>query len=320
MSPAHGTTRAPAHRSGGARPRSRWGVPAALLTAGLLLLPGGLSGQIGALAAAAAAAGGSSGEGGSANSEYALAGAPIFAESGLVLNRGWALGAFGVATGTSSELSDGFGGTVTADFTVSSLSMGGFAAVGERVMLGAILVPYSAAELTAGQFNNSASGVGDLTLLGKASLTQGPRTRLAGTASVRIPVGDETVSSPATTLSLGVGASHVLDPRTSLHGGLALAFTSSDSDTPGAEDTGSTGVGFNGAVVRSLSEKLWVSGELLGNSAGGSWSVLLAPGLRYRAGEGLFLDVGLATGILSSDDVDPLDYGLAVGLTWAPRR
>jgi hypothetical protein len=292
---------------------------ATLLVGGLLLVPGGLTAQIGALAAAAAAAGGGGGSEGSEGS-YALAGAPVFAESGLVLNQGWALGGFGVSTGTSSDVPDGFGGTVSAELSVNTLSMGAFAAVGERVMLGAVLVPYSAAELTAGQFTNSASGLGDLTLLGKAALTQGPRTRLAATASVRLPVGDEEVASASTTLSVGVGASHVLDARTSVHGGLALGFTSTDSDTPGAEDGSTTGVGFNGAVVRSVSETLWLSGELLGNSAGGAWSVLLAPGLRYRAGEGLFVDVGLATGLLSSDDVEPLDYGLAAGVTWVPRR
>lgn len=282
---------------------------------GLLLVPAGVSGQIGALAAAAAAAGG---EAGSGTGEYALAGAPIFAESGLVLNQGWALGAFGVTTGTSIDFSDPQGGSGTLDFTVTSLSLGGFAAVGERAMVGAVLVPYASAEVSFGGASVSASGLGDLTLFGKLSLSEGPRTRLAATASVLLPVGDDDVSDGSTSFAVGVGASHVLDPRTSLHGGLSLGFASSDSDEEG--DDSSTTVGFNGALVRNLSERAWLSGELLGNASGGAWSVLLAPGFRYRAGEQLFVDVGLAFGILSSDDVEPLDYGLAAGVTWVPRR
>lgn len=287
------------------------------LLGGLVLLPGAASAQIGALAAAAAAAGG--GGSAEAGAEYALAGAPIFAESGLVLTSGWALGGFGVATGNSSDVPDGFGGVDSADLSVSSLSLGGFAAVGERAMVGAVLIPYSAAELSFQGNTQSVSGLGDLSLFGKVALTEGPRTRLAATGSITLPVGDDEISGGSTSLSVGVGASHVLDPRTSLHGGLALGFTSTDEEVTG-DDGSSTLIGFNGAVVRAVSERLWLSGELLGNASGGAWSVLLAPGLRYRAGEGLFVDVGLATGLLSSDDVDPLDYGLAAGVTWVPRR
>lgn len=276
-----------------------------------LLLPAGVSGQIGALAAAAAAAGGEAG------GEYALAGAPIFAESGMVLDQGWALGAFGVTTGTSMDFSDPQGGSGTLDVSVTSLSLGGFAAVGERAMVGAVLVPYASAEVSIGNSSASSSGLGDLNLFGKLALSEGPRTRLAATASVGLPVGEDDVSAGSTTLSVGVGASHVLDPRTSLHGGVALGFSSSDSEDEGGDGTL---VGFNGAVVRSLSERAWLSGELLGNSTGGAWSVLLAPGFRYRAQEQLFVDVGLAFGLLSSDDVEPLDYGLAAGVTWVPRR
>ena len=202
---------------------------------------------------------------------------------------------------------------------MNSLSVGGFTAVGERAMLGAVLVPYTSAEASSGGLTDSFSGLGDLTLFGKLALTEGPGTRLAATASILLPVGDDEISGGSTSFSLGVGASHVLDPRTSLHGGVAVGFSSSDSDSPGDEGS-DTLLGFNGAVVRNVSERLWLSGELLGNSAGGAWSVLLAPGLRYRAGEGLFVDVGIATGILSSDDVEPLDYGLAAGITWVPRR
>ena len=295
--------------------RRRMGL-APWLLGGVLLLPGGASAQIGALAAAAAAAGG--GGSGEAGAEYALAGAPVFAESGLVLTSGWALGGFGVVTGNSSDISDGFGGVDAADLTVSSLSLGGFAALGGRAMVGAVLVPYSSAELSFQGTTQSVSGLGDLNLFGKVALTEGPRTRLAATGSITLPVGDDDISSGSTSLSVGVGASHVLDPRTSLHGGVALGFTSSDTDVPGADDS-STLIGFNGAVVRAMSDRLWLSGEFLGNASGGAWSVLLAPGLRYQAGEGLFVDVGLATGLLSSDDVDPLDYGLAAGVTWVPR-
>jgi hypothetical protein len=295
--------------------RGRMGLTPWLL-GGLLILPGGASAQIGALAAAAAAAGG--GGAGEAGAEYALAGAPVFAESGLVLTSGWALGGFGVVTGNSSDIPDGFGAVDAADLTVSSLSMGGFAAVGERAMVGAVLVPYSSAELSFRGTTQSVSGLGDLNLFGKVALTEGPRTRLAATGSITLPVGDDDISSGSTSLSVGVGASHVLDPRTSLHGGVALGFSSSDTDSPGTDES-STLIGFNGAVVRAMSDRLWLSGEFLGNASGGAWSVLLAPGLRYRAGEGLFVDVGLATGLLSSDDVDPLDYGLAAGVTWVPR-
>lgn len=287
--------------------RRRFGVGLALLGGAFLGGAGPAAGQIGALAAAAAAAG--------AGGEYALAGAPVFAESGLVLNEGWSGGAFGVMTSQGVTLFDGFGGTLDGEITQTSLSTGVFVAAGERAMLGAILNPYVSAEYSAGGFSETFSGLGNLSLLGKLALTSSGATRVAGTVSVSLPTGDEDVVSQQTSVSAGLGASRQLNATTSLHGGAALTFTSDDEDL-GVE--GGTGFGFNGAVVKQLNPKAWLSGEFLGSSFDGAWQVLLAPGARFRAGERLFIDVGLAFGALSSDDVEPIDYGFAVGATFIP--
>lgn len=268
-----------------------------------------LAGQIGALAAAAAAAG--------AGGEYALAGAPVFSESGLVLDEGWSAGAFGVMTSTTFEVTDGFE-TVDLDLTQSSLALGAFFALGERAMVGAVLNPHVSAELSAGGVSESISGMGNLTVSGKMGLVESGPTRLAGTLSVVLPTGDSDVVSGTTNVSVGVGVSRRVNATTSLHGGASLGFVSDDEDTAG--DEGGTGFGFNGAVVRQLSPRAWLSGELLGSSSDGAWQILLAPGARFQAGERVFIDLGLAIGALSSDDVEPMDYGLAIGATLVPGR
>lgn len=284
------------------------GVGLALLS-GVALGAAPAAGQIGALAVAAAAAGSSG--------EYALAGAPVFSESGLVLDQGWSVGAFGVVTNTGTTFFDPFGGSAEGDIARSSVSTGGFVAVGERAMVGAVLNPYTATEFSAGGLSETVSGLGNLTLVGKLALTPAGPTRLAATLSVALPTGDEEVVSQATDITAGLGASHPLDALTSLHGGLSLTFAGDDEDR-GIE--GGTTIGFNGAVVRQLNAKTWLSGEMLGSAFDGDWQVLLAPGLRFRAGERLFLDAGVAFGALSSDDANPIDYGLAIGATLIPAR
>ena len=137
---------------------------------GLALMGGALlggaapaAGQIGALAAAAAAAG--------AGGEYALAGAPVFAESGLVLTEGWAAGAFGVMQSTTYP-SGGFNDQ-EYELTSSTLAVSAFVAAGPRAMLGAVFNPYISAEATSGGETDSASGAGNLTAFGKFALTSG---------------------------------------------------------------------------------------------------------------------------------------------------
>ncbi len=292
------------------RSRRVFGVGLALMGGALLGGATPLAGQIGALAAAAAAAG--------AGGEYALAGAPVFAESGLILADGWAAGAFGVTTSTSYEALNDFFEPIDADFTVSNLALSAFFAAGEKLMVGAVLNPYVSGEVSGGGYSNSVSGLGNLTVFGKLALTQSGPTRVAGTVSVQLPTGDEAVVTQTTNVAVGLGVSRRLNATTSLHGGASVGFTSDDSSVEG--DSGSTGFGFNGAVVKQLNSKAWISGELLGSASDGAWQVLLAPAARFQAGPRVFIDLGLAFGALSSDDVTPIDYGLAVGLTLIPGR
>lgn len=261
------------------------------------------AGQIGALAVAAAAAG--------SGGEYALAGAPVFSESGLVLAEGWAAGAFGVTTSTGVTFHDGFGGSVAGDLGQTTLSSGAFAAVGGRAMVGAVLHPYVAVEASARGLTESYSGLGSLTLVGKVALTPAQPTQVAAGLSVALPTGDDEVAPQATAVAAGLGVSRPLDSRTSLHGGLSLTFVGDD---------GGTSVGFNGAVVRQLSPSAWLSGEALGSAFDGEWQLLLAPGFRLRANDRVFIDAGVAFGALSSDGAAPIDYGVALGVTLVPRR
>lgn len=288
----------------------------ALSAVGLALLGGALlggaapaAGQIGALAAAAAAAG--------AGGEYALAGAPVFSESGLVLNEGWSAGAFGVTQSTSYTGFDGFN-EYDIDFTATNLAVGAFFAAGEKAMIGAVLNPYISGEYSSGGLSESTSGLGNMTVSGKLALTSGGSSQLAATASVEVPIGDEDLASQTATISVGLGASKQLAADLSLHGGASIGITMDDGDT--TFDEGGTSFDFSGAVVKQLNPKAWLSGELLGSTFDGEYQVLLAPGARFRAGERLFIDVGLAIGALSSDAVEPIDYGLAIGATLIPGR
>lgn len=267
------------------------------------------AGQIGALAAAAAAAG--------AGGEYALAGAPVFSESGLVLNDGWSVGAFGVTQSTSYSAFDGFN-EFDVDYTATNLAVGAFFAAGDKAMIGAVINPRVSAEFSSGGLSESTSGLGNMTVSGKFALSSGGSSQLAATASVELPVGDEDLTSQTATISVGLGASKQLAADLSLHGGASIGMTMDDGDTQ--FDEGGTALSFSGAVVKQLNPKAWLSGELLGSSFDGEYQVLLAPGARFRAGERVFIDVGLAIGALSSDAVDPIDYGLAIGATLIPGR
>ena len=287
-----------------------------LSAVGLALMGGALlggaapaAGQIGALAAAAAAAG--------AGGEYALAGAPIFAESGLVLNDGWSAGAFGVTQSTTYTAFDGFN-EVDVEFTATNLAVGAFFAAGEKAMIGAVLNPRVSGKFSSMGVSESVSGLGNMTVSGKFALSSGSSSQVAATASVELPIGDEDLTSQTATVSIGLGASKQLAADLSLHGGASVGLTLDDGDTQFEE--GGTALSFAGAVVKQLNPKAWLSGELLGSSFDGEYQVLLAPGARFRAGERIFIDVGLAIGALSSDAVDPIDYGLAIGATLIPGR
>lgn len=288
-----------------------------LFGVGLALLGGAFLGgatpaaaQIGALAAAAAAAG--------SGGEYALAGAPIFSESGLVLTDGWAAGAFGVTQSTSYTASDGFT-DFDFEFTSTNLALGAFFAAGDRAMVGAVLNPQVSAESTVDGLSGSASGLGNVTAFGKLALTSEGATRVAATASVELPVGDEEVAAQTVTFGVGLGASRALSSDLSIHGGAEFSLIQDDSDTPNFDEGGNV-FSLDGALVKQLNPKAWLSGEVLASFSDGEYQVLLAPGARFQAGERVFIDVGLALGALSSDAIEPIDYGLAIGATLIPGR
>lgn len=285
------------------------GVGLALLGGAFLGGAAPASAQIGALAAAAAAAG---------SGEYALAGAPIFSESGLVLTEGWAVGAFGVTQRTTYSASDGFE-EFDFEFTQTNLAVGAFFAAGDRAMLGAVLNPYVSAESTVDGFSGSSSGLGNLTAFGKLALTTEGSTRVAATASVELPTGDEEVASTTSTVSVGLGASRALASDLSIHGAAEFSLLQDDEDTRNFDEGGNI-FSLDGAVVKQLNPKAWLSGEVLASFSDGEYQVLLAPGARFQAGERVYIDVGLALGALSSDAIEPIDYGLAIGATLIPGR
>jgi len=284
----------------------------AVALGGVAVVPA--AGQIGAIAAAAAVSGGAA-----SDSEYALSGAPVFAESGLILTEGWSANAFGIATTTTLPFVNTLGQSDELEFNLSSFTVGAFAAVGERAMVGAVFAPVVSGEVVRLSDNqsNSLSGLGDLTLLGRLSVTESAdgATRVAASASVTLATGDDGISSGATVGGLGVGVSHQLDPKTSVHGGGSVSFI-------GAPDGGesASGVGFSGAVVRQVSPSGWISGELLGAAGGGEWELILAPAGRIRANDKIFIDLGLAFGLATSDGGQPLDVGFAAGITYVPPR
>lgn len=271
------------------------------------------AGQIGAIAAAAAVSGANQ------TGEYALSGAPVFSESGLILTEGWTANGFGVSTTQTVPFFDGFM-TDEYEFTATQVTVGAFAAVGERAMIGAVLSPYVSGEFTfSDNDTRSVSGLGDLSIIGRIALTESAdgRTRLAASGSVLAAIGDEEVSSGTTGGSAGLGVSHQLDARTSVHGGGSVSFSSDDSDTQDIDEGGS-GFSFSGAVVRQVSPTAWISGELLGSAASGEWIMTLAPAGRIKANDNMFIDLGLAFGLASSDGAIPLDVGLAAGFTYVP--
>ena len=86
------------------------------------------------------------------------------------------------------------------------------------------------------------------------------------------------------------------------------------------------GINVNAAAVRSMSDKLSWSGELLSQFGGavsddptdeGAQEIDLASGLRYRFAGRTVLDFGLRYNVASQLDPKPTTTGAYVGLNWA---
>lgn len=288
------------------------GLTAAAVGA-LALAPAQVTAQVGGISIAAVAAASGTNTGGGDG----FVGTPIFSESGYVLPEGWAGNVSVSALGFAGMVNDGLT-TLDWELSQTSMNLGAYAAVGSRGMVG-VAVPYVTAESTVdGVTVGEGSGLGDLTLFGKAQLANSAdgRTTFGASAAVSLGTGSEEVSSGETAFGVTGAVSHQLDGQTSLHGSLGVSTqTAEEGDAP-------TNLDVTVAGVRRVSEKAWVSGELLTTriSQGGfSGTVVnLAPGVRFLAGEGVFVDIGAAINLSAPDGSLPLDYAFAVGLTYFP--
>lgn len=282
---------------------------AGLALAAVLLGSSEAQAQIGALAASAAVVTADGTE------EYVFAGAPVFADNGLVLQEKWSAGAFA----TNQEFTFPSGVTLA----VTGFSFGAFAAVGSSGMVGVSIQPVVQTSLENDFASAEESGTGNLGLYGKAVVHEAGATQIAVSGRAFIPMADPFGQARSTFFG-GIGFSHQRDAKTSIHGGAGLAVTAeSDGIGDQANSTpieGTTGFSANAAIVRQLSPKAWLSGEFLASAGSDVWEVSVAPALRLRAGERVFVDLGVAIGALESDDSIPMDYAFALGATYVPGR
>ena len=284
--------------------RSLGRVAAVAAVGAVLCVPGAARAQVGAIGGAA---------GGAVAGDDAVARAPVFGESGLVLAaKSWSFGGYyGLTSGSDF-----------VDFTFNQVVLGAFYAPAERLTLGLVMFPFNSVSSDFGAgLEGDESGMGDAVAYGKYQFARSAdgRTSVAGIAQLLLPIGDADFGAAGTQIALAAAVSHQLSSAT-LHGMLGVGIPTDDDD-------GETAINFGGGVVFSASNSVSISGELLGSSE--SFDVGLgdserytelniAPGVRVRLGDRLFLDTGVIYPLWNNQDSDVklVDYAFMAGLTF----
>lgn len=236
--------------------------------------------------------------------------AAIFTQSALVAPKG----AFGLglqAVGARSS-SDENGEDVAA--TASAMAVSAFYGVTDRVSLGAY-VPYARMGVEVGNVSVSESGMGDAGVFARFAAYESGANRFSLGAEMTLATGDSSFTNDDATYGLNAAMSRAAG-KWNFHVAPALAFVKNFD----------AGINVNVAAVRSMSDKLSWSGEVLSQFGGapsdvagaeGAKEIDLASGLRYRFAGRSVLDFGLRYNIASQMDPRPTTTGAYFGLNWA---
>lgn len=263
--------------------------------------------QLGAIGAATGAAAVATADG--------INSAPLLSESGLVLGQAWAANAtFSMVEATVGTF-DPAQGVTDATLTSSGFGVSAVFAPNPDLMLGASVTPYVSvsAETPSATFDDSGRGDASLFAKYRAWRSEDGRSSFAATGGVVLPVGSEDFGQQGASLSVAGAVSHRLaggSPLT-LHGSIGFSIPTDDAD-------GKTTLSFSGAGVYRTSERLALSGELLGASSDGEYAINLAPGVRISANRHWLIDVAAAINVATSLEDSPFDYGLVLGGTYVP--
>ena len=236
--------------------------------------------------------------------------AAIFTQSALVAPKG----AFGVslqALGARSSSDEG-GEDVAA--TASAMVVSGFYGVTDRLSLGAY-VPYARMGLEMGNVSVSESGMGDAGVFARFAAFENGANRFSLGAEMTLATGDSSFTNDDATYGLNAAMSRAAG-KWNFHVAPALSFVKNYD----------AGINVNAAAVRSMSDKLSWSGEVLSQFGGapsdvpdaeGAQEIDLASGLRYRFAGRSVLDFGLRYNVASQMDPKPTMVGAYVGMNWA---
>ena len=236
--------------------------------------------------------------------------AAIFTQSAFVAPKG-AFG-FGLQAVGARSSSDESGVDVTA--TGSNMAVSAYYGVTSRISLGAY-VPYTRMSLDVDGTSASESGLSDAGVFGRFAAYQSGSTRFSLGAEATLPTGDSLFTADDPTYGLNAAMSHTAG-KWNFHVAPGLSFVKNLD----------MGLNLNAAAVRSMSDKLSWSGEVLTQFGGavsddpnaeGDKEIDLASGLRYRFAGRTVMDFGLRYNVASRMDPRPTTTGAYLGLNWA---
>lgn len=237
--------------------------------------------------------------------------AALFTSSALVAPKG----KFGISLQAAGMRASADEGGVDISATQTAMAVSGFYGVTNRLSIGAF-VPYTRVSLEVDGESGSESGMADAGLFGRfqAYKSQSGMTKMSLGALVTLPTGDDLFTNDETTFGINGALSHTAG-LWNMH--VAPQVNIVDGFDPGYD--------INVAAVRSMSERLAWSAEVLSSFGGavsdvdgaeGAQDIDLATGFRYRLVNSA-LDFGLRYNVNSNIDPKPTMFGMYVGWNYA---
>jgi hypothetical protein len=236
--------------------------------------------------------------------------AAIFTQSAFVAPKG----AFGLGVQAIGQRASSDESGVDVSATASIMAVSAFYGVTDRLSLGAY-VPYARMGLEIDGDGASESGLADAGLFARFAAYQSGSTRFSLGAEMTMPTGDSLFTMDDPTYGLNAAMSRSAG-KWNFHVAPSLQFVKNFD----------AGINLNAAAVRSMSDKLSWSGEVLSQFGGapsdidgaeGAQEIDLASGLRYRFAGRTIVDFGLRYNVASQLDPKPTTTGAYVGLNWA---
>lgn len=284
--------------------RTRWLGGLLAVFALLFAAPRDAGAQLGAIGAAF----GVTGEG------DPLENAPIFTESALTFERGsWGVAGYGLYASASDFGLEGLPG-VSFDAHLVQTTLGAAYGIIDRFTVGALLNPYIDVSVETEGLGEEGeadlNGFGDSEVFGRFQFWRSASedTKAAVLGSVYLPTGDEEEGVGllnGVAFSLGGALSHHIQ-RVTLHGEVAVDIPTDDLD-------GDETWRYNGALILAATDRIGISGEFLGASGNDQTSSTLAPGVRIRASENVYVD---AAAQFPLDEDNIIDYVAVFGLNY----